>query len=169
MGDMERIARGEVSVEEADRLIKEGLSSGEEIAKVYSIYQRLTWLMMCERRRDEELRLWHRTICQTAQIIRQQGASNALDIASRIDGLADLIKISVGMSDGPTRGEIIQDSPETKILDRLSIIREYVPRSDLEREFDIRPSSLSRILTSLVFNGLIERDPGSPEPRYRSC
>lgn len=163
---LESIARGEVDADTARAEIFEHLGESQDFSSVYSALLRWTWVAMAERRADNDMRRWHRLLrdvaARTSLLTDSTRAVKvgAQETAERLKALSDLLRISVGMQDRPDRARLLTRAHVPEILQYLLDNKsEAVARSDLQSALGLKTANLSRILTLLVLEGLVDRLP----------
>ena len=167
---LESIARGESDVDVARSQITHHIEATLDIAKPYSALLRWAWLALSERRADDDLRHWHRLILDVAARASQleTSADNAQDrapgpgalLSERLRALSDMIRVSIGMQTRPDRARLLTRAHVPAILDALYDRRsEAVAREELLQAVGLKTANLSRILTLLILEGLVERRP----------
>lgn len=175
---LESIARGEVDAISARLEINRHIEATQDLAKPYSALLRWTWLALSERRADDDLRHWHRLILDVAARARKEEtqAANAQPeadgadshLAERLRALSDLIRVSVGMQTRPDKARLLTRAHVPAILQALCDRQvEAVARDDLLQAVEIKTANLSRIMTLLILEGLVERQADGRNARFR--
>ncbi|WP_300548756.1 helix-turn-helix domain-containing protein [Roseovarius sp.] len=180
---MEKIARDEVDADTARDLITSHLNEGGSLEELDSALRRWAWSTLAARRFDEELRKWHRVLRSTSSKLRQLSMmqdqsltedttktdrpgekSQPLDshstsnFAARLEGLADLVRMSVGMQGDQPRSEILKRAHVRDLLSALCRKPDtHLERKEIASEFGLKDANLSRVLNLLVVHGLVER------------
>lgn len=174
---LESIARGEVDAAVARSQIDHHVEVNRDFTKPYSVLLRWTWLALSERRADDDLRHWHRLIRDlAAQAAKGEplAAENApaaapgADLAERLHALSDLIRVSIGMQTRPDKARLLTRAHVPTILQALyERQNEAVARDDLLQAVALKTANLSRILTLLTLEGLVERQSDGRTARFR--
>lgn len=165
---LEQISRGEKSPSEATAEIKAAIAEGTADAVICAALTTFVWRALTERRRDVELREWHRVTLDAEHALYQRSGSNETVTSGRLESLADLIRISIHMSDGPSRDGFTPRYHEKEAYDFLLKADDYVDRDLIQKELSLQTANLSAILMNLVIHGFIEIDPLSSLRRYRT-
>lgn len=172
---LENIARGEVDASAARSEIDRHIEATRDFTKLYSALLRWTWLALSERRMDDDLRHWHRLILDVAA---RAGIGDTLtadaqltvgaDIAGRLRVLSDLIRVSIGMQARPDKARLLTRAHVPEIMQALYERQsDAVARTDLLRAVGLKTANLSRILTLLILEGLVERQADGRNARFR--
>lgn len=162
---LEAIARGETPAQKTRTEIIDKISSKASASEIYSCLIRFVWLVLTERRMDPELRQWHRNLLDIAHILKQRGQNGDNDCATKLECLADQIRISVSLTD--TTNTPLPQS-DTNVLNFLQKMNGYTPRAKIEETLKFKPGALSRILTTLTIRGLVQRETTTTDIRYRA-
>lgn len=175
---LESIARGELEADTARSEIDRHIKATRDFSKPYSALLRWTWLALSERRADDDLRHWHRLILDVAARAGQRdglvaGAEAGADgpgalLAERLRALSDMIRVSIGMQTRPDKARLLTRAHVPAILQALDDRRnEAVARADLLHAVELKTANLSRILTLLILEGLVERQADGRTARFR--
>lgn len=168
--DTEAVARHELDAAAAREGLLRLAGDGTSLAELYATICRWTWRALVESRLDSELRSWHGLILDLAARVSSQGGSatdergrarlTGADVAARLRGFADLVRMSVEAADASVPREIAGRAHVIEILRSLAERADgYVERSELKSQCGLKDSNLSRVLTLLSMNGLVEREP----------
>lgn len=164
----EDLARDELDHVSARKAIWRALDNAGNGPKAYAALCRWTWRAVIERRFDEELRSWHRLLLDTAGRV-EAGAEAAptgrgrprLDgaaAAERIRALADLVRLSVDASDVSDVKHLTARAHVQEILRLLADHPgRYLERGNIKSELGLGDANLSRVMTLLAANGLVDR------------
>lgn len=173
------LTRDEADASEARQILWKTLDKEDAHRAAYAALCRWTWRAMVERRLDGELRAWHRLLLDAAarigaQAARKQKARGRVSFdpaaaAERCRALADLLRLSVDAADASAVKELTSRAHVAEIL-RLLAARagEYVEREDIRKELGLGHANLSRVLTLLAANGLVEREPRGKAAAFRA-
>ncbi len=166
---LESIARGEVDAVAARSEIERHIQTTRDFAKPYSALLRWTWLALSERRADDDLRHWHRLILDIAARAGQGGgADTSATLAERLRALSDIIRVSIGLQTRPDKARLLTRAHVPAILEALDERQpDAVARDDLLEAVALKTANLSRILTLLTLEGLVERQADGRKARYR--
>ncbi|GGF53607.1 hypothetical protein SAMN05216376_102152 [Mameliella alba] len=175
---LENIARGEADAFAARSEIDRHIEATRDFAKPYSVLLRWTWLALSERRADDDLRHWHRLILDVAaraeqgkrpSVSAQPGVEESgAHLAERLRALSDLIRVSIGMQMRPDKARLLTRAHVPAILQALyDRQNEAVARTDLLQAVELKTANLSRILTLLILEGLVERQADGRTARFR--
>ena len=168
---LEGIARGEVDATSARTEIDFHIEATRDFTKPYSALLRWTWLALSERRVDDDLRCWHRLILDIAARAGKEpdigaGVSGGV-LAERLRAMSDVIRVSIGMQSRPDKVGLLKRAHVPIILQTLKDWRSKGGfRADLSEAVGLRTASLSRILTLLILEGLVERQIGGRTARF---
>jgi DNA-binding MarR family transcriptional regulator len=166
--NLEQLVRGEIGASEARQAIWRELDAEEGYRTTYAALCRWTWRAMIERRLDDEVKSWHRLLLDVAGRIAVQADSGSsasdrahLDrsaAAERVRALADLVRLLVDAAEASTLKDFTARAHVSAIL-RLLASRAGIPieREEIKTELRLRDANLSRVLTLLAANGLVER------------
>jgi len=174
----EALARDEADVKTARVAIWRALDTESGHRTAYAVLCRWTWRIMIERRLDDELRSWHRLLLDTAGRIAMQASEEAkphararLDrsaAAERIRALADLVRMSVEAACASVLKELVARAHVSEILRLLAKdLGTSIEREQIKNELALRDANLSRVLTLLAANGLVERLPRGKAAAFR--
>lgn len=136
---------------------------------VYAVLCRWTWRALLERRLDGELRSWHRLLLDSAsRILADDDDEPRGTVRSQIDrpaaaerlrALADLVRLSVDAADASDVKDLASRAHVVSLLRLLARQPDaFAEREQLREGAGLRDANLSRILTLLAANGLIERE-----------
>ncbi len=174
---LESIARGEIDADIARTEIDCRIKATQDFAKPYSALLRWTWLALSERRADEDLRHWHRLILDvTARAGQEDSAASkdpdaegpAAQFAERLRAMSDMVRVSIGMQSRPDKARLLTRAHVPAILQALNDrCNEAVARADLVQAVEMKTANLSRILTLLILEGLVERQADGRTARFR--
>jgi hypothetical protein len=164
----EILARDEADMRAAREAIWRALDTDDGHRTVYAALCRWTWRAMIERRLDEELRSWHRLLLDTAgrmatqaeskPHIRDRGRLDRSAASERVRALADLVRMSVEAANASVLKDLTARAHVAEILRLLAgHASKYFEREQIKNELGLRDSNLSRVLTLLAANGLVER------------
>jgi hypothetical protein len=165
---LEQISRGEKSPSEATAEIKAAIADGTADAVICAALTTFVWRALTERRRDLELREWHRVTLNAEHAIYLRSGSHETVYSGRLKSLADLIRISIQMSDGPSRDGFTPRYHEKEVYDFLLKTDDYVDRDIIQKALGLQTGNLSRVLMNLIVHGFIEIDRYSSLKRYRT-
>ena len=168
---LEGIARGEVDATSARTEIDFHIEATRDFTKPYSALLRWTWLALSERRVDDDLRCWHRLMLDIAARAGKEpdiGADVSGGVlAERLRAMSDVIRVSIGMQSRPDKVRLLKRAHVPIILQTLKDWRSKGgSRADLSEAVGLRTASLSRILTLLILEGLVERQTGGRTARF---
>lgn len=169
---LESIARGEVDAASARTEIDRHIQATRDFTKPYSALLRWTWLALSERRADNDLRLWHRLILDIAAKAGKEADPGAegseFVLAERLRAMSDMIRVSIGMQSRPDKARLLTRAHVPAILQALNDrSHEAVARADLLEAVDLKTANLSRVLTLLILEGLVERQADGRTARFR--
>jgi len=165
---LESIARGEVDAGDARSVIERHIQTSRDFAKPYSALLRWTWLALSERRADDDLRHWHRLILDIAARAGQGGADTSATLAERLRALSDMIRVSIGLQTRPDKARLLTRAHVPAILRALDERQpDAVARDELLKAVALKTANLSRILTLLTLEGLVERQTVGRTAHYR--
>ena len=168
---LEAIARGEVDATSARTEIDFHIEATRDFTKPYSALLRWTWVALSERRVDDDLRCWHRLMLDIAARAGKEpdigaGVSGGV-LAERLRAMSDVIRVSIGMQSRPDKVGLLKRAHVPIILQTLKDWRSKGGfRADLSEAVGLRTASLSRILTLLILEGLVERQIGGHTARF---
>ncbi len=166
--NLEFLARGEIGDSEARQAIWHELEAEDGFRSTYAALCRWTWRAMIERRLDDGVKSWHRLLLDVAGRIAAQADSGPsasgqsrlgrAAAAERVRALADLVRLSVDAAETSTLKDFTARAHVSAIL-RLLARNAGAPieREEIKRELGLRDANLSRVLTLLAANGLVER------------
>jgi DNA-binding HxlR family transcriptional regulator len=162
------IARDEIDVAGARRIIADMLDCEGGFRRVYAALCKWTWRVVIERRLDSELKAWHRLLLDTAARIANEstqcdsGAPPArldpIGSAERLRAFADVIRLSAEAGSVSIIEEFVSRS---HVVDILHVLlaggAEPMRREAIKEKLGLGQANLSRVLTLLAANGLVER------------
>lgn len=168
---MEALAYDQVDAAAARDVVWRALDSQAGLREAYSALCRWTWRAMVERRLDDDLRSWHRLLLDAAG--RLAGAAPAamprtrarprLDTAAaaeRLRALADMVRLSIDAAAASIPAELGKRAHVLEILRFLTErVGEHVEREQIKRAVGLEDANLSRVLTLMTANSLVERLP----------
>ena len=174
----EILARDEADVATARDAIWQALDAEGGHIGVYAALCRWTWRVTVERRLDDELRSWHRLLLDAAGRIAAQAARRPsvkgrvrLDPAAaseRIRALADLVRMSVEAGAASVLRDFAGRAHVVQILQLLASHADpHLDREQIRAKLGLRDANLSRVLTLLAANGLVERLPRGKAAAFR--
>ncbi|MEW6122976.1 MAG: hypothetical protein AB1698_10220 [Pseudomonadota bacterium] len=165
-GSLEALARDEADASAARTAIWSRLDTVEGCREAYAALSRWAWRVMVEHRVDDELRAWHRLLGDVAARMASVAPSETptptrlepAAAAERIRALADLVRLSVEASDAADLTTLMGRTHVPELLRLLAKTPDAaLPRETIKAELGLGNANLSRVLTLLVMNGLIER------------
>jgi predicted transcriptional regulator len=161
---LEALALDEMSPPAARKLLRTMLR-GEKpvVGAIYSAFARWTWRVLVERRLDEGLRDWHRLILDVAAALtslrRGDDAAAAIPTPERFLALADLVRESISAAQAAVPTELLQRAHVAAILHALAgQSPAFIDRKAIAAAAGLKDANLSRILSLLAANGLVERE-----------
>ena len=174
----EILARDEADVETARDAIWQALDVENGHVGVYAALCRWTWRIMLERRLDDELRSWHRLLLDAAGHMVGQAKVrppakgrvrlDPVAASERIRALADLVRMSVEAAAASVLRDFTARAHVVQILQLLaSHDGPHLDRDQIKAELGLRDANLSRVLTLLAANGLVERIPRGRVAAFR--
>ena len=174
---IEAIARHETDVAEAREALTKLTARADGYLRAYAILSRWAWRAMIERRLDGELRSWHRLLLDTSsRIASKTGASedsrgrpklSPQAVAERLRAYAELVRMSVEAADASVPAELVARAHVAEILRALAESGGYVDRAELKVTCGLKEANLSRVMTLLHANGLVEREPRGRKAAFR--
>lgn len=177
---MEALAFDQVSAADARDLIWSAIDSPAGVRDAYSALCRWTWRVMIENRLDGELRSWHRLVLDVAGKLAGAPPSHdpysrtrlQLDpagAAERLKALGDLIRLSIEAAAASVPADLGRRAHVLEILRFLSERPgDYVEREAIRKATGLGEANLSRVLTLMVANGLVERLPRGKVASFRA-
>src|SRR3954454_4204223 len=121
--------------------------------KVYAALVEKVWSLLIERRFDPEIRDWHVLLEGVKARIRSMDKA----ASERVSALADLVHVSITLSEISPAHEVANRPRARAILEQLSLTDGFTKRQALLEKLDIKGSHLSNVLTQLAAHGLIDR------------
>jgi hypothetical protein len=162
---LQALARGDLDVTTGEKEVSLFLDATGDLGQVYSAFTTLLWHAVSERRKDNELRHWHRLIEDIAFRARKDGKG---DLSERLRGLADVLSISIAMSDRPTKVEVLKRAHVPEILQALAgSLKHRLSRAELRERVPLQSANMSRLLTLLALCGLVERHQSGKEASFQ--
>lgn len=158
---LESVARADVGADRAKEILRDAFEDGD-VEGCSNALLRWSWVALSQRRKDPDLRRWHRLIRSVALWMREAGRD---DLSDRLSALRDLVRISVETSGF---GSALED------LSGKQILRVFYEHPDedvslraLRRITGIPRAELSRRVLMLCREGLVERSTTSAEASFR--
>lgn len=177
---LEALAHDEVDATAARKAVWCALEDDDGYRAAYAALCRWTWRAMVERRLDDELRSWHRLLLDAAAKLasvptvaeKRSRARLRLDpaaAAERMRALADVVRLSIDAAAASLPAELGKRAHVVEILRHLTEnIGESVERELIRRSIGLGDANLSRVLTLMTANGLIERLPRGKVASFRA-
>jgi DNA-binding transcriptional ArsR family regulator len=177
---LEALARDGIDASAARDAVWRALDTHEGARHAYAALCRWTWRIMVERRLDEELRSWHRLLLDAAAKLAGSAAAAVsrprararLDpaaVAERLRALADIVRLSVDAAAASVPAELSQRAHVREILSTLADSDgEHVERERIREALGLGDANLSRVLTLMTANGLVERLPRGKVASFRA-
>lgn len=174
---IESLARDEADSAAARGAIWSVLGAPGGYRAAYAALCRWTWRAMIERRLDDDLRRWHRLLLDAAAkigtIAADAGADSSkivpTDAAQRIRALADLVRLSI---DAAKVADVADFTGRAHVIEILRMLAaksgEFVLRDAIRTELGLGNANLSRILSLLAVNGLVEREARERQAAFRA-
>lgn len=162
---LEDVMSGETTARQAHDVISPLLSSGDEgqVRKACTALRAWTWKALNERRRDSDLRVWYNHLKGYAAFLEESDPEHSI----RLSVLCELIYESVSVAEVIPVQELLKRQHPAAIMLALSNAGlDGMKRSALAEAMEMKPANLSRIVSLLVANGLIERDGFTDEVSY---
>lgn len=131
--------------------------------KVYAALVEKVWSLLIERRFDPEIRDWHVLLEGVKARIRSMDEA----ASERVSALADLVHVSITLSEISPAHEVANRPRARAILEQLSLTDGFTKRQALLEKLDIKGSHLSNVLTQLAAHGLIDRRDRGKEAEFR--
>lgn len=166
---IELLARDEADVGAARVVIWQILGTANGHKAAYAALCKWTWRAMLERRLDDELASWHRLLLDAAGRLGAESDDRAktqargrLDrpaAAERLRALADLVRMSIDAANASLPRDLTARAHVMEILRVLADAGEHVDREQIKQRLNLRDANLSRVMTLLAANGLVERRP----------
>lgn len=173
----EALARDEADVTAARAAIWSALDIADGHRVAYAALCKWTWRAMIERRLDDDMRSWHRLLLDAAgRMALEAGAAKPsgrrltpIAVAERLKGFAELVRMSVDAAEASPTKDLTARAHVLEILRFLAGKHgEYVERDHIKVEVGLKDANLSRVLTLLAANGLIERQPRGKVASFRA-
>lgn len=162
---LQALARGELDAVSGEKAVSHFLDANGDIGQAYSAMATLLWHAVSERRKDTELRHWHRLIEDISFRARREGRS---DMSERLRALADVLSVSISMSDRPTRVDVLKRTHVPELLEALAASPgQPKSRAELREQVPLQNANLSRLLTLLTLSGLIDRHQSGKEASFQ--
>lgn len=168
---MDCLAFDEVDATQARTILWKALNDALEREKAYVSLSRWTWRILVERRLDVDLRDWHRLILDFAGTLsrresgtcaRSRGERHAplepKAIGERLKAFADLVAEQIRAAEAARPEELTRRAHVAEVLSALAgAPGEHLEREAIKEKSGLKDANLSRLLTLLAANGLVER------------
>lgn len=162
---LENVALGVVTAKEARRLIQQVLQdlSHASVKSVYVAVRSWVWKALDSRRRDAELREWHRLIKATAGILR----ADYLEDALRLETLHELIAESISVSERFTAQRVVEKQHVKDVLYTIHHSPDArLSRKEIMQAVGLNQANLTRILNMMAMAALVRRLPCGKEAEF---
>lgn len=159
MANLEDVATASVPPGEALRLLREvlangdGTSPGDAVETAYEALRSVVWQIVSSRSEDPEARGWADVVLRVRQLVRTQGRSEA----ERLTALYDMLDQTIRFAERRHVRRAVHGKHVSSILGRILQGGGSVARIDLAAATGLKDANLSRILSNLVAEGLVER------------
>ena len=160
--DLQAISVGGATVEEAAHALEDALKGDASAEAIYRALCDWTWKALHSRRLDDGLAEWLGLI----EGVRARLPRQREDTRARLGVLADLVGTSVRFAASVSEDELLRYSHVPDILRFVASRNGRVSRQSLRAEFGFGDPRLSQLLTLLVHNGLLDREPRGREAHF---
>lgn len=177
---MDSLAFDEVDASQARTILWKVVDDAREREKAYVSLSRWTWRILVERRLDVDLRDWHRLILDYASTLARHDSQPdakirgervplaAQALAERLKGFADLVGEQIRAAEISAPEELAKRAHVTEVLVALSeAAGEHLEREAIKERSGLKDANLSRVLTLLAANGVVERQPRGRHASFR--
>lgn len=178
---LEAVAADQLDAKSARSRLLAALTDERGHEAAYSALSRWVWRALVERRLDVDLRDWHRLILDVAAVVRRAAEERPADApsrrragldpasaAERLKGFADLVRESIQAAEASVPEEFTQRAHVAELLDVLATNPgEPCARKALQERTGLKDANLSRLLTLLAANDLVERMPRGKSATFR--
>lgn len=163
---LEALARDEVDASTARRMIWPYLDTADGCREAYDALCRWVWRVMIEHRVDDDLRAWHRLLLDVAARMARtapdtETGCRRIEPRAAADGVrafAELLRLSVEASETADLKNLMGRTHVPELLHLLAKEPDRaLARETIRADLRLGHANLSRILTLLAINGLIER------------
>lgn len=162
---LQALARGDLDVATGEKEVLLFLDTTGDVGQAYLAFTTFLWHAVSERRKDNELRHWHRLIEDVSFRARKTGKE---DVSERLRALADVLTVSIAISDRPTKDDVLKRAHVPELLEALAGSAERpTSRADLREQVPLQSANLSRLLTLLSLCGLVERHQRGKEASFQ--
>uniref|UniRef100_UPI003F498C40 hypothetical protein n=1 Tax=Ensifer adhaerens TaxID=106592 RepID=UPI003F498C40 len=154
--DLDDIARGDVDAAGAHSFIVQYLSPPNEdlVEDLYTALRSWLWTTLNERRRDDDLKAWFEIIRGVASYVEKDFQLQA----ERLKVLYELLYESISVEETIPVADLLQRSHVTEILKLLHSSGDRpVERAAICKDLNFKQANLSRVMSLLTANGLVER------------
>ncbi|MBD8736209.1 hypothetical protein [Sphingomonas sp. CFBP 13706] len=177
---MEALAYDQVDAAAARDVVWTALDSQVGFREAYSALCRWTWRAMVERRLDDDLRSWHRLLLDAAGKLagaapaatprtRARSRLEPAAAAERLRALADMVRLSIDAAAASIPTELGKRAHVLEILRFLTErVGEHVEREQIKKAVGLEDANLSRVLTLMTANSLVERLPLGKVASFRA-
>lgn len=157
------IATGRATIEEAASALEAILASEVKAEKIYGALRDWTWKALHSRRLDDELIEWLNLIKGVKVRLSREDEDGT---RARLDVLAELVAESIRYAANVSDDELANYSHVQEILRLVQRLNGHISRQALKGEMNLGDARLSQLLTLLVHNGLLEREPRGREAHF---
>jgi len=176
---LEHLALDLMEPDVARRAIRHAIDEAAGYRHVHAALTRWTWRILVERRLDVDLRSWHRLLLDTAASIqnrtigteptdRPNHRHDPRQTADRIRELADLVRLSIQAAEASMPAEFGTRPHIVETMRCLSSEADAgMDRSRIAATTGSTLENVSRTLTLMAANGLVERAGRDTVPTYR--
>ncbi len=161
----DEIAMGELTPEAAQRIIGPILKEGdkEQLQLAYTALRAWTWKAMNERRRDEELRVWHQLLRGYSTYLLKRDPC----FAARLQVLYELVYESISISEVLPVAEVLNRTHVAKALVALLRSNGYrMERDQMRHILQINQGNLTRVMAMALASGLVTRSSSGKAAQY---
>jgi predicted transcriptional regulator len=153
---LDELSSGVLSPEEAFTSLRTFLSERkgrEPSEQVYEAVRGIVWQLVSSRESGDHILQWQNTLLKVKQLVRR----NDEHIAERFIVLADFLGQSARFREIHAPQEIRQRKHVMDVLRILAEARRPVDRKTIEIELRLKTANLSRVLSNLAAEGLVQR------------
>jgi len=162
---LDDLARGNIAIAEAVKLVRESLTSGDEptLSLTYTALKDFTWQTVSQGAPTEDLRAWFDILKHASVLLRRRGAN---DLSSRLIGHSELVAQSIRFSDLQPIEAVLRRKHVLEILRLIGAQGGTALRSVISDKLAIEDANLSRVMTIILNHKLVRRDSVGKEAKF---